>query len=202
MLEKEKILHYSRQKFFSDGISKVTMDEIAKELKMSKKTLYKHFPSKCDLASEAIFDMTNTIKKSISEIINSPIDSVTKLHRISQMFFGFAKTFSDKWLNDIRLNHHGLWLKIDEFRVKALMENFTKVLEQGKKEGHFVDRPTPIVMAALIGAVRGVINPEFLMNNSFSAQNAAEHTLDMLFSSLLTKKGRKLYKKIKSENKL
>lgn len=202
MLEKEKILHYSREKFLSEGISKVTMDEIAREMRISKKTLYKYFPSKKELAHDAIFDMTNTLKKNFSKIIDGPFNSISKLHQISQVFFGIAKTFSDKWLDDIRINHYDLWLKIDDFRIKVIMENFAKVLEQGKAEGSFVDRPTPIVLAAFIGAVRGVINPEFLMNNSFSAQSAAQHTLDMLFSSLLTKQGRKVYKKIKTESKL
>lgn len=202
MLQKENILHFSREKFMSQGISKVTMDEIAKEMRISKKTLYKHFSSKKDLAHEAIFDMTNTLKKNLSEIIDSPVNSILKLHRISTVFFAVARNFSDKWLEDLRINHYDLWLKIDEFRIKVIMENFSKVLEQGKNEGNFVDRPTPIVLAAFLGAVRGVINPEFLMNNSYSAQSAAAHTLDMLFTSLLTKQGRKIYKKIKAENKL
>ncbi|MCU0359257.1 MAG: TetR/AcrR family transcriptional regulator [Bacteroidia bacterium] len=44
----EKILHTSLQMFFRYGIKHVTMDDIAKELGMSKKTIYQYFKEKDD----------------------------------------------------------------------------------------------------------------------------------------------------------
>ena len=41
-----RILEVARNQFFSLGFAKVTMDEIAEELGMSKRTLYQHFPGK------------------------------------------------------------------------------------------------------------------------------------------------------------
>ena len=46
MKEKEKIANYSKDVFFKSGFYKITMDEIAQGLRMSKKTIYKYFPSK------------------------------------------------------------------------------------------------------------------------------------------------------------
>ena len=200
MLEKESILHYSRQKFLAEGIARVRMDDIAKDLRISKKTLYKYFPSKTDLIHDAIFDMIESAKKTFTEIIEGQGDAISKLERIGKVFFGLAKNFSDKWLNDIRIYHQPLWLEIDNFRSRVIEENFSKIIEQGKKEGVFIDRPSPIILSVFLGAIRNVINPDFLMNNNFSFQNAAQITLDMLFTGLLTKQGRKAYKQIKSES--
>ena len=46
MEEKNKIIERTEDKFFRDGFYKTTMDEIATDLSMSKKTIYKFFPSK------------------------------------------------------------------------------------------------------------------------------------------------------------
>ncbi|MBN1301636.1 MAG: TetR/AcrR family transcriptional regulator [Melioribacteraceae bacterium] len=199
MADKENILLFSRQKFLMSGITKVTMDEIAREMKISKKTLYKHFPSKNSLVHETIFDMLNSVRDSILKIIDGPQNVIEKLIGIGQIFFSIAKTFSESWLNDIRMNHHELWLEIDKFRTLVIQQNFAKIIEQGKIEGLFIDRPTPLVMTAFLGAVRSVINPEFLMNHSFTVKSAAEITLDLLFTGMLTKQGRKAYKQLKSE---
>ena len=49
MKEKEKISNYSQEVFFKSGFYKITMDEIAQGLRISKKTIYKYFPSKKNL---------------------------------------------------------------------------------------------------------------------------------------------------------
>lgn len=49
-----RILEVARNQFFSLGFAKVTMDEIAEELGMSKRTLYQHFPGKKALLRKAL----------------------------------------------------------------------------------------------------------------------------------------------------
>src|SRR5690606_41317726 len=49
---KKRIMDEARSLFFRYGFSKVTMDEAAEGLGMSKKTLYRYFPSKEVLLEE------------------------------------------------------------------------------------------------------------------------------------------------------
>jgi AcrR family transcriptional regulator len=51
---KKRIMHAAGQKFIQYGFSKVTMEEIAEELGMSKKTLYQHFESKNELLKDLV----------------------------------------------------------------------------------------------------------------------------------------------------
>ncbi|PKL88972.1 MAG: hypothetical protein CVV23_07690 [Ignavibacteriae bacterium HGW-Ignavibacteriae-2] len=199
MILKDKILHFSREKFLSNGISNVTMDDIAKEMRISKKTIYKFFPAKQDLVHESVFGMLDSVKKSFVEVTDGQQNSIEKLSAIGKIFFALAKKFSENWLNDLKINNYNLWIQVDEFRTKAIGENFSKIIEQGKQEGYFLDKPTPIILVIFISSIRAVINPEFLMNNSFSAETAAKITLDHLFTGLLTKQGRKVYKQLKME---
>jgi AcrR family transcriptional regulator len=52
---RRRVLEAARAHFFSHGFRTVTMDDLAAELGMSKKTLYAHFPSK-DALLEAVMN--------------------------------------------------------------------------------------------------------------------------------------------------
>ncbi|MBK6984973.1 MAG: helix-turn-helix transcriptional regulator [Bacteroidetes bacterium] len=52
MEPQEKILKSSLELFFKYGIKRVTMDDIAKELGMSKKTIYQFYKEKDDLVNQ------------------------------------------------------------------------------------------------------------------------------------------------------
>ena len=80
--EKEKILKVASYVFFSRGFYKIPIDDIASLLKMSKKTIYKHFAAKEDLIREVAYLFIKTHSTNISGIINSDYNAVEKLFHI------------------------------------------------------------------------------------------------------------------------
>ena len=62
-----RIVAAARQHFFANGFRGVTMDDIAKELGMSKKTLYAHFPSKMALVEVVILDKFQDVESECSK---------------------------------------------------------------------------------------------------------------------------------------
>src|SRR5438094_8287384 len=53
---RQRIVDAARVHFFSHGFRRVTMDDLAEELGISKKTLYAHFPGKFDLLEAVLAD--------------------------------------------------------------------------------------------------------------------------------------------------
>ena len=83
--EKDKILYFTHAKFITEGFYKTTMDEIARDLQISKKTIYKHFESK-EVLLEAVCDMRILLMhERIDEIVESSDDSVTKFLKLINM---------------------------------------------------------------------------------------------------------------------
>ena len=71
MKEKEKISNYSQEVFFKSGFYKITMDEIAQGLRVSKKTIYKYFPSKHILLETVVKAFIQSTKnRLIKKIVN------------------------------------------------------------------------------------------------------------------------------------
>lgn len=193
--EKEKIISFCTRKFLAEGFIKITMDEIASEMKMSKKTIYKNFDSKDGLISQVIESFTSAIGEKIDEIVSGNFDSLTKVLKIGEVILETVLRTSDKWMSDLNSADRKFWQQVEDFRTKTILKNFNIIITQGKKEGLIIDEPTILLITILISAIRSTVNPEFIVNNNLSAQEAGRKTLNILIMGILTKKGRKVFKK-------
>lgn len=197
--EKHKILIFSSEKFFREGFNKVSMDELAKEMKISKKTIYKYFSSKNEIIAASVETLQFNLRRRLEQIIRQDSSSINKLIQISSTLLNIAFKVSDTWLSDLRSYSPELWDNIEEFRTKTFMRVFGGILDQGKKERLIVDRPNIIVLTVMFGGVRSVINPDFLLNNKFSATEAGKICLDIVISGILTEEGKKIFDKTNME---
>jgi hypothetical protein len=193
--EKEKILDGSQETLFSAGFNKTTMDDIASSLKVSKKTIYKYFPSKNDLVMAVANHFTKKMEKKLLPIIESDKNAVEKLAELIALLSKTAGKVGDKLFSELKNHYPEVWKHVDSFRTEMMYGNITKVYDQGKKEGLFIDYPTPIVMNVFVNSVRSTVNPEFIINNNFSVVVAAQTTFRIIISGVLTEKGKEIFDK-------
>ncbi len=194
-LYKEKILEVAQQKFFSDGFVKTSIDEIAREYHISKKTIYKYFKSKDDLLSNVVKNFASNVTNSVIEIMSSNKNPIEKLLDVLNLVQNSIKQLSMRYIDEIQKHKPRLWNYIQKIRKENLEKVVSQTIEEGKEEGLFEDVDPEIVFRIFYGAVRNVLNPEFLITNPISSEEAIRKTFDILLNGILTKEGRKLYKR-------
>lgn len=195
----KRILEHGSSRFFKEGFSKITMDEIASGLQMSKKTLYKYFDSKKSFVEAVTDNFTGRAEKEIGKIIDSEANAVIKIIGLLKFFSKIANLMSDRIVIDLQTKLPWLWNRIDNFRVKMMHRNLSKIINQGKEEGYIKDYSTELALTIIIAGVRSVVNPEFLINNNYSFEKAIANCFDLLFSGLLTEKGIEIYNNYKRD---
>ena len=195
MEDQNKIIEHTEEKFFRDGFYKTTMDEIATELRMSKKTIYKFFPSKDDLVKAIAKFFMNKMKSKILPALQSEKNAIEKLGDLINILAKASEKISAARMEELKRHYPSIWNEIDNFRTEMMFGNITKVIEQGKKEGLFVDYPTNIIMNVLVASVRSIVNPDFVMNNNYSIIEAARYAFRIVISGILTDKGKKEFNK-------
>jgi len=195
MEDQNKIVEMTEEKFFRDGFYKTTMDEVASELKMSKKTIYKFFPSKEDLVMAIAKHFMEGVKSRVVPALNSDRNAIEKLAELNNILAKISEKISSKRMDEIKNHFPSLWNEIDSFRTKMMFANITKVIDQGKAEGLFIDYPTPIIMNTLVSSVRSIVNPEFILNNNFSISEAALYAFKVVIGGIVTDQGRKIFNK-------
>ncbi len=193
--DREKILTYTQGRFFKEGFQKISMDEIARELSMSKSTLYKYFPSKQDIVSESIKLLVTDVKQKISDIICTQNNAVEKFIEIIRLLTKIITKFSDKWMSDLQLHAPNIWFELDETRKVLMYVNISKIIVQGQKEELIKKYPPEIVITLITGAIRNIVNPQFLISTSFSYDEAVQYAFKILLGGILTEKGNVILKK-------
>jgi hypothetical protein len=197
--DKDKILKAASDTFFSRGFYKIPVDDIASLLKMSKKTIYKHFPAKEDLVREVAYLFIKTHSGNIAEIINHDYNAVEKLFYIFKYLGNMLINVNEQWFSDIQSQAPEIWNEIEVFRSRFMTRNISVIIEQGKKEKYIVNHPSLIMINVFISSIRGIINPAFITKNKIPAFKALESTLAILMNGILTPKGKNLLKKLKME---
>jgi AcrR family transcriptional regulator len=202
MDEQEKIIELGEEKFFREGFHKTTMDDVAAELRMSKKTIYKFFPSKEDLVRAIARHFMSGVKNKIVNSISTENNAIEKLEALMKVLASTSHKISPRMLDEMRRHLPKLWTEIDNFRVEMMFGNLTKIIDQGKTEGLFLDYPTPIIMNMLVNSVRATVNPDFVLNNNFSFIEAALTVFRIIIGGITTEKGKELFNKTLNQKSL
>ena len=193
---KLKILRRSEDIFRLHGFSKVTMEEIASDLGISKKTLYKHFSNKEHLLKEIVNLNKCETADFIEKLLNdTSLPFMEKLER----FMGFIAQLSTKLENPMTAElmrcQPEVWKDIDEFRAKHAYKNLSRLIQEGITHGAFrTDLNTDVVVVAYVAAIHSVINPATLSKLPVSATQAYKEIVKILFEGIFTTEGRKKYK--------
>jgi len=191
MNDEQKIISYASEVFLNNGFYKTSMDQLAGGMKISKKTIYKFFPSKHSLLEKVMLTFQMKIKTDLDEITNSDKYLVEKLHLVSAYFAKFSLKINKKLLNDIFNHQPELWKKIDNFRSNVIERVWGKLISEGKEEGLIIDKSSKIIVGVILSALTGIINPKFLIQNNLSVNKAFKETFSIIIKGILTEKGKK-----------
>lgn len=195
--EKEKILYFTHAKFITEGFYKTTMDEIAKDLQMSKKTIYKHFDSKELLLSEVCDMRIGLMNEYLEDVVESNDDAITKFLRILHKQKSMALNCSPAWFKDLEVHAPHLRKKFDIVRKEKVTKLLEKLLEQGKKERVVQNIPVDIIITALNGAMEAVTHADFVLNSKYSFHEAMRITAEIFFNGFLTQLGNEKFSNTK-----
>lgn len=197
---RERILRKAKEKFAALGYAKTAMHELALELGMSKKTLYKSFPTKLRIAEAIIEHTFAEVNRRADAILASPLPAVEKLLRIVHMIVEHNHRFATKTML-ASLNNHlpHLWQRIEKFRRERMSKNVLAVLEQGRKEGTIrTNFDREMFLYFLLGAIQEGLSPEVLMHASYSMGEALQGLIDFFFNGVLTPAGRTQYETLRA----
>ena len=88
---REKIIHKSAELFLNFGFKSVTMDDIANEMGISKKTIYQHFSNKTKLVEAVTFQLFDQICDGIDCICNKSVNPIEQLYDIKMFVMNHLK---------------------------------------------------------------------------------------------------------------
>jgi AcrR family transcriptional regulator len=189
---RRSILDLSYSKFAAYGFKKVTIDEIAAELGISKKTVYKLFSSKEEILREVVLGKMSQLLGMFSKIQSMRESSVDKIQEISEIVGTHINEQWQKILTEVRLNAPGLFKEIDSIIQERLALGWQKIFIDGQKNGWIRKDIDPVVFTtAYVGVVRELMKTDFLSKHALTESEVPKQVFRMFTEGILTEKGRK-----------
>jgi AcrR family transcriptional regulator len=195
---RDRILNKASEMFFQFGYLKVTMDEIASRLGMSKKTLYKYYPGKESLIREMFKNVKCEIEDYISELwSDEQLDFVLKLKKLMNFIGTQSSKMRGPLIEDIQKYNPDIWQEIQEFRKQTSQKKFTFLINEGIEKGFFRnDIDNTIIVLTYINAIQGIITPEVLSQIPFTSNQVFDALSKIIFEGIMTEEGRAKYSSI------
>jgi AcrR family transcriptional regulator len=189
---RERIVAGARRHFFAHGFRGVTVDDLAAELGMSKKTLYAHFASKPEIVEAAILAKFGELDGELARITTEHInDFVAALRLMLACVLRHAEEVSPAFLRDVRRDKPELFQMIESRRSAMIQRHFGKLFAAGRKARRIrADIPTGLLIEILLAAVQGVMTPRKLTDLGVSPKAGFSAILSVLLGGVLTPTGR------------
>ncbi|MFO8001894.1 MAG: TetR/AcrR family transcriptional regulator [Marinilabilia sp.] len=194
--KKSTIIEKGFELFSLYGIRSVTMQDLGRELGMSKKTLYHYFNNKSDLVTEVMENTINNIMQELKEDPGNDINAVEEFFIHRRELLKKLSRQNTAIAFDLRKYYPDLFNKLKEIRREALYSAHKKNLEKGKKQGVYRrDVDTDFISRLMTGGhvftfdpVYGIFSEEELLSPKFRNNLFQYH-----FRGICTEKGLKIF---------
>jgi AcrR family transcriptional regulator len=158
-----KILEAAYRLFLGKGYRHTTMDDIAQDLGMSKKTLYKYYPGKLDLLSGSFEVLKTKMTAKVEAILdNRYISFPLKLKSTLTVIATHLAPINPELFEDLRDHAPEIWEELTTYINESAYLRFAKLIEQGVAQGLVNPRLNiSLVVMLYAAAVQSLLDPKF-----------------------------------------
>jgi AcrR family transcriptional regulator len=197
---KERILEKAADLFSRYGIRSITMDEIASQLGISKKTIYQFFTDKDEMVSAVIGQEIQRNEMDCNHFRNEAADAVHQVFLALESLEEMLKYTNPLMLYDLEKHHPRSFQKLKEYKYRFLYQILMDNLQWGMGEELYrsdIDRD--IVAKNRIESAFLIFNPDLFPHSRYKISEV-NLELSMLFlHGVVTPKGKRLIEKYTAE---
>ncbi|WP_061249695.1 TetR/AcrR family transcriptional regulator [Leptospira alstonii] len=184
---KHRIMDKALELFLKYGYAKTKMEEIARILKISRKTLYKHFENKNHLLFEILSQKHGVMSARLEQISEDDSLSVhEKIQAINEFKMSQFPPGANEFILEIRDQAPDHYAYIKEVRMESVSKSIQALVKQGIEKGEIRKDLNPTIFAALINsAIEMTATPELLVNSPYSMMQLQGEIHGILFYGIM-----------------
>lgn len=183
------ILDHAFDLFTREGMKGFTVESLAKELTMSKKTIYKYFPSKEVLLKGMFQHIMKKVAGHFVRILALEMNPLDKFLNILDAIFKTANDLPITKLGALKARYPSIWKEIETFRL-ARRDDFYQLMQEGREQ-NLVRKDVDIEMAATLfmTIINQVFQPEFFIQNQYGTREVIVLFRNIYLRGILSDKG-------------
>lgn len=199
MSQIDRILDGSLALFFKAGIKSVTMDDIAKQLAISKKTIYQFFTDKNELVIALVKRKIEEDKCQMEEIMSEDLNVIEQLLKMEQCAEEILSRANPILMHDMQKYHSGAWDVFQQFKSGIMIGMLEDLMKKGKEQGYIRQNINVKVLARMrVDQVEMGFNSAIFPIAEFNPWTVQSQLMDHFNYGICTLEGYKLLEKYKN----
>lgn len=197
---KERIIEGASQMFMTYGIKSVTMDSLANQFGISKRTIYEVFSDKDELLMAVLTRMATKQKELVKRVLDESENSMVAIFRMLEMNRDNFQSMSPAFQADLRKYHHEVLMKKSDQSDMPDYRNHQEVIENGIKEKLFRKDINPdLVNRCLYNLGRSIIDHDLYPYELFTRHEVIQNIFINYLRGISTPKGLELIDKLEAK---
>lgn len=193
---KLKIINGSTLLFLKFGFKSITMDDIVRELGISKKTLYQYFSDKNELVFTCIERHLQEEKNTCQQLIKKEFNPVAFLIQLTESLSDKKKQINQSILFDLKKYFKESWELLNDYRKDFIYNQMMENLKKGKAEGYYkADINENLIAKFYINMIEFMVNPENDQDSELSIKDIHFEMMKYHIRGICTEKGIKIFNK-------
>ena len=190
---RERIIRHVGPRFFEEGFSRTTTEELSRELGISKKTLYREFRSKEEIVREVVRRQLASVERELREVFDDESRGfVARLGAQLKVASRIMNTLGKPFLSDLARYAPEVWDEIQTFRHERVFSRLESIIGRGQEEGMIHPTVTPRLMVMIVETVAdNLLVPGKLARSDLHPQDVIRHMGLMVAQGVLTEAGRR-----------
>lgn len=182
-----RIVDGARRHFFAHGFRGVSMDDLARELGMSKKTFYSRFDTKTQLLEAVIDEQFRRVNEECERILlPADRDFSTTLQEFLTCIQRHTAEIQPPFFKDIRQEAPETFRRIERLRQALIERHFGELMRRGRATGYIrKDIPASIIIEILLSGVQSIINPTRLAELDLTVKSGCALITKVVLESVI-----------------
>lgn len=191
---KDRILQKAEQLFFRVGVKSVTMDDIARELGVSKKTIYQHFPDKDEIVYQTVLQEMAKDQCEFDALRDSNYNAIERIMHGTEMMRQQFADMNPSLIYDVQKYHPRAWQVFQQHKHGFILTGIREELRQGIAEGLFRnDLDVEVLSRLRLEQIELGFNHQVYPSSQFTLVRVQLAFADHFIRGIVTEKGLALY---------
>jgi len=190
MTQKDRILEGAAELFFKAGIRSVTMDDIARHMGISKKTIYVYYKDKDEIVTALVDKKLSEDKDRMCEVVETSSDVMEELINLMKCAEDFFSRINPILIHDMQKYHPESWQALQRFKAEVVVDTFQGILTRGIAQGYVRPEVDPRIMAKMhVVQVEAGFNSYFFPPGEYNIWKVQLQFLENFLYGICTVKG-------------
>jgi AcrR family transcriptional regulator len=187
---KQRIVEEAAVMFRTYGIRAVTMDMLANQMGISKRTIYEVFHDKDELLQGVLKWMTIKQQEVMTKILDESENVIEAIFKMLDLMSNHFQNMSPAFQMDIKKYHHNVLRKLGEQNDLPYYRNNTEIVKRGIKEGVFrEDIDIEIINKCMFEVIRMSNDTDLFPPDDFLRKDVLKNVFINFLRGISTQKG-------------